>query len=48
MNTTITNVLQALNLVEVKGERNHELLLYAIRQLQSLQETQAQPSGEVK
>lgn len=46
---TITNILQVLNLIEVKGERNHELLLFAIRELKAYAEnTQAKPAGEVK
>lgn len=37
METTIGTVLRALNEVEVKGEKNHDLLLYAIQQLKALQ-----------
>ena len=43
MNTTIFKVLQALNAIEVKGERNHDLLLYAIQQLKPLQSMQMVP-----
>lgn len=43
MNETIFRVLQALNEIEVKGERNHDLLLYAIQQLKPLQAMQMVP-----
>lgn len=37
MQPIIYKVLQALNEIEVKGERNHDLLLYAIQQLKKVQ-----------
>lgn len=37
MQATIYKVIQALNEVEVKGEQNHNMLLYAIQQLKQLQ-----------
>lgn len=37
MNPTIFKVLQALNQLEVHGEKNLDLLLYAIQQLKPLQ-----------
>ncbi|MGN1369641.1 MAG: hypothetical protein ACI4WX_12295 [Aristaeellaceae bacterium] len=37
MNMTIYKVLHALNEIEVKGEKNHNMLLYAIQQLKPLQ-----------
>lgn len=37
MQATIHKVLRALNELEVRGERNHDLLLYAIQQLKPLQ-----------
>ena len=43
MNPTIFRVLQALNAIEVKGEQNHDLLLYAIQQLKPLQSMQMVP-----
>ncbi len=53
MNTTIFKVLQALNQLEVHGEKNLDLLLYAIQQLKPLQTQQMAPvvtetSQEVK
>ena len=54
MNVVIFKVLQALNEIEVKGERNHDLLLYAIQQLKPLQTKEFAPvvteqqSAEVK
>lgn len=48
MNATIFKVLQALNELEVRGEQNHNLLLFAIQQLKPLQTaiiTQAQEAG---
>ena len=41
MKEKISMILAVLNQVEVKGEKNHELLLYALRQLQQI-------SAEVK
>ena len=43
MNPTIFKVLQALNEIEVKGEKNHNLLLYAIQELKPLQTMQMVP-----
>lgn len=43
MKTTIFNVLRALNEIDVRGERNHDLLLYAIQQLKPLQSMQMAP-----
>lgn len=43
MNPTIFKVLQALNEIEVKGEKNHNLLLYAIQELKPLQSMQMVP-----
>lgn len=37
MQATIFKVLHALNEIEVRGEKNHDLLLYAIQQLKPLQ-----------
>lgn len=37
MQATIHKVLQALNEIDLRGERNHDLLLYAIQQLKPLQ-----------
>lgn len=37
MQATIFKVLQALNEVEVKGEKNHDLLLFATQQLKGVQ-----------
>lgn len=37
MQATIFKVLQALNEVEVKGEKNHDLLLFAMQQLKGVQ-----------
>lgn len=37
MQATIFKVLQALNDIEVKGEHNHDLLLYSIQQLKRVQ-----------
>lgn len=53
MNETIFKVLQILNEIDVRGERNHGLLLNAIQQLKPLQAMQMVPvaaaeSGEVK
>lgn len=43
MNSTIFRVLQVLNQVEVHGEKNMDLLLYAIQQLKSLQTQLPEP-----
>lgn len=43
MDETIKKVLNALNLLEVHGEQNLKLLLFAIQQVQTLQ-----GNGEVK
>lgn len=43
MNAVIFKVLQALNEIEVKGEKNHNFLLYAIQQLKPLQSMQMVP-----
>lgn len=52
MNPVIFNVLRALNELEVRGERNHDLLLYAIQKLKPLQHatiiTEEQSEGEVE
>lgn len=37
MEKVVHNVLQALSLIEVRGEKNHELVLYCIQQLKALQ-----------
>lgn len=37
MRETIHRALQALNAIEVKGERNLDLLLYAIQQMKDVQ-----------
>lgn len=37
VNEAIFHALQALNEIDVRGERNHDLLLYAIQQLKPLQ-----------
>lgn len=51
MNPTIFKVLQALNQVEVRGEKNHELILFCIQQLKPLQDvpmvTKPETTGEV-
>lgn len=44
MDETISKVLTVLNLLNVHGKQNLDLLLYAIQQLESLQKN----SGEVK
>lgn len=46
MNPTIFKVLQALNQLEVHGEKNLDLLLYAIQQLKPLQNQQMVPVAE--
>lgn len=46
MNPTIFKVLQALNQLEVHGEKNLDLLLYAIQQLKPLQNQQMAPAAE--
>lgn len=43
MNAVILKILQALNEIEVKGEKNHNLLLYAIQALKPLQSMQMVP-----
>ena len=43
MNPTIFRVLQALNQIEVHGEKNMDLLLYAIQQLKPLQTQVPEP-----
>lgn len=43
MNAVVFKVLQALNEIEVKGEKNHNLLLYAIQELKPLQSMQMVP-----
>lgn len=47
MHSIIFQVLQALNEIEVRGERNHNLLLYAIQQLKPLQTAQLDKAAEV-
>lgn len=37
MNATIFKIIQALNEIQVSGERNLDLLLFAIQQLKPLQ-----------
>ena len=37
MQATVFKILQALNGIEVKGEKNIDLLLYAMQQLKSIQ-----------
>ncbi len=37
MQAKIFQAIQALNEVEVKGERNHDLLLFALQQLKQVQ-----------
>ena len=46
MNPTIFKVLQALNQVEVRGERNHQLILFCIQQLKPLQTALIVPPDE--
>lgn len=54
MQATIFKVLRALNELDVRGERNHDLLLYAIQQLKPLQtaalttEQEVQPHEEAE
>lgn len=53
MNPTIFKVLQALNQLDIHGERNHELVLYCIQKLKPLQSmpytpAEDQTDGEVK
>lgn len=43
MDETISTILKTLNLLEVHGEQNLKLLLFAIQQVQTLQ-----GNGEVK
>lgn len=38
MQATVFKILQALNGIEVKGEKNIDLLLYAIQQLKGIQQ----------
>lgn len=46
MQATIHKVLQALNEIDLRGERNHDLLLYAIQQLKPLQTAIPAPSAK--
>lgn len=58
MNPIIINVLQVLNQLEVRGEKNHEMVLFCIQQLKPLQtmelvpadaeSTKGKPAREVK
>lgn len=48
MQATIYKVLQALNEIEAKGERNHDLLLYAIQQLKQMQKALLEQTEQVK
>lgn len=48
MQPIIYKVLQALNEIEVKGERNHDLLLYAIQQLKEIQRVLLEQTEAVK
>lgn len=46
MQATVFKIIQALNEIEVKGERNLDMLLFALQQLKSVQNTLLENSHE--